>query len=170
MWSIQITGYKETKQIFNMTPLNLHHIRLISIILLVALQITCSTNDKNENDKFVLNIDDTLNYGEKDYNLMREYFNADSVFISTITKGVSVGDTNSMKIQKLLITDYELRDKTGLTDSEINALIFSYHTTKNVLNRFNEIEKRLPKTKAEAIRAKTDSIVNSLESIKKDLK
>ncbi len=153
-----------------MTRLNSNHFGLTSIILLVTLQMTCSTKDKDENDKLVSNIEDTLNYGEKDYDLMREYFSSDSLFISTMTKGISVGDTNSMKIKKLLTTEYESRDKIGLTDSEIDAMILSYYTTKNVIDRFNEIDKRLPKTDAEAIRAKTDSIVNSIESIKKDLK
>jgi hypothetical protein len=38
------------------------------------------------------------------------------------------------------------------------------------MDRFNEIDQRLLKTDAEAIRAKTDSIVKSIEGIKKESK
>jgi hypothetical protein len=143
---------------------------LTSFILIVILQMACSTKYKKENSELLSNIADTLNYGKKDYDLMREYLNSDTSFISVITEGISISDTHSMKVKRLLTTEYELRDKIGLTDSEIDALILSYYTNKNIMDRFNEIDQRLLKTDAEAIRAKTDSIVKSIEGIKKESK
>jgi hypothetical protein len=103
---------------------------LTSFILIVILQMACSTKYKKENSELLSNIADTLNYGKKDYDLMREYLNSDTSFISVITEGISISDTHSMKVKRLLTTEYELRDKIGLTDSEIDALILSYYTNR----------------------------------------
>jgi len=94
-----------------MTRLPSKSFRLISISLIATLQIECST--KKENAVQVSSVVDTLNYEKKDYDLMREYFSADTLLVSNLNKGIEVGDTNSIKFKKLLTTEYELRDKIG---------------------------------------------------------
>ena len=77
---------------------------------------------------------------------MREYFSSDTLFLSNLNKGTEVGDTNSIKIKRLLTYQYESRNKTGIAESEIDALIFSYYAIKKVTDKFKEIESRLPRT------------------------
>lgn len=153
-----------------MTRLNSKFIGLIFTLLIVSLQINCSTKGEKKNTELVFSIVDTLNYEKKDYDLMRGYFNSDSLFLSRLKKGIEQGDSNSIKINKLLTTDYESRHKFGMTDSEIDAIIFSYYASKKVLDRFKEINNELPRTDADAVQRKTDSIINSIEALKKDLK
>ena len=153
-----------------MTRLPSKFFRLISISLIATSQIGCST--KEENAVQVSSVVDTLNYEKKDYDLMREYFSADTLLVSNLNKGIEVGDTNSMRFKKLLITEYELRDKIGISESEIDALIFSHYARKTVLQKFKEIESRLQKAGAdpEAAKRNADSVVSRLEELKQEMK
>ena len=153
-----------------MTRLNLKLVGQIFAFLMASSQISCSTQDKKESADQLSSVLDTLNYGKKDYDLMRAYFNADSLFLSRLDKGIKQGDTSSIKINRLLATDYASRSKIGMTDREIDAMIFLYYTMKNAIERLNEIDNRLPKTDADEISAKTDSIINSIEALKKELR
>ncbi len=155
-----------------MTRLNPKFFRLIFIFLITTLQINCSTQDKKENIAQVSSIVDTLNYEKKDYDLMREYFSSDTLFLSNLNKGIEVGDTNSIKMKKLLTSEYESRDKTGIAESEIDALIFSFYAIKKVTDKFKEIESRLPKTDggADTIQRRTDSTINAIEKLKREMK
>jgi hypothetical protein len=142
-----------------MTRLNSKFFRLILIPLIATLQIKCSIQAKKENTLQVSSILDTLNYEKKDYDLMREYFSSDTSFLSNLNKGIEVGDTNSIKVKKLLTSEYELRQKTGISESEIDALIFSYYAIKTVMDKFQEIESRLHKAGADPDAAKRKSVV-----------
>jgi hypothetical protein len=155
-----------------MTRFNSKFFRPIFISLIATLQINCSTQDKKENIARVSSIVDTLNYEKKDYDLMREYFSSDTLFLSNLNKGIEVGDTNSIKMKKLLASEYESRDKIGIAESEIDALIFSYYAIKNVTDKFKEIESRLSKADggADAVRGKTDSAINAIEKLKREMK
>jgi hypothetical protein len=153
-----------------MTRLNSKFFQEIFIFLIATLQINCSTQDKKENMSQVSSIVDTLNYEKKDYDLMREYFSSDTLFLSNMNKGIVVGDINSIKVKKLLTSKYEARDKTGISESEIDALIYSYYAIKKVTDKFKEIESRLPKTDggADAVRRRTDSTINAIEKLKRE--
>jgi hypothetical protein len=155
-----------------MTRLNSKFCRPIFISLIATLQINCSTQDQRENIEQAASIVDTLNYEKKDYDLMREYFSSDTLFLSNLNKGIEVGDTNSIKINRLLTSEYESRDKTGIAESEIDAFIFSYYAIKKVTDKFKEIENRLPKTNggADAVRRNTDSTINAIEKLKREMK
>ena len=144
--------------------------KLVSAILIATLLEACSPGNSKESEENASTIVDTLNYEKKDYDSMRLYFNADTLFLSTLKKGTELGDTKSVKMKKLLTTEYESRDETGMTESEIDAVILSYYTLKKVTERFKGIESRLPKTGADALRLKTDSLIKSIEKLKKKLK
>ena len=73
-------------------------------------------------------------------------------------------------MQELLATEYEQRDKTGITESEIDAVIYSYYASKKVVDQFKAIESRLPETDADVIRRETDSMINVIEKLKKEMK
>jgi hypothetical protein len=110
---------------------------------------------------------DTLNYGEKDYDLMRAYYKSDTMIMSMLTEKILQGDSDAIKAGELLNTPYALRLNTKIEDSEIDAMIFAYYATKKVKDRFAEIEKTLPpKTSTDSIY----SLMDSLESIRKQLK
>ena len=155
-----------------MVRLNLKFLGSIFIFSIVILQINCSKQNKKEDTAHAPSIIDTLNYEKIDYDLMREYFSSDTFFLLSMNKRIDVGDTNSVKMKKLLKTEYESRDKTGISESQINALIFSYYARKKVTDKFKEIESRLPKTggDADAVRRETDSLINIIEELKQETK
>jgi hypothetical protein len=134
--------------------------------------MTCSTQNKKENIAQVSSILDTLNYEKKDYDSMREYFNTDTLFQSKLSKGIEVGDTSAIKIKNLLTTEYESRDKTGMTEPEIDIIIFSFYAAKEVRGKFNEIESRLRKAVGDpdAAKRKTDSLINRMDKLKQEMK
>jgi hypothetical protein len=142
------------------------HILVICTIVVSLLLSNCSTHDKNQ----ISGLTDTLDYREKDYELMRQYFNSDSLFSLSLNEQVESGDTNSLKLKTLLTVPYDSRKVSRMTDSEIDVLILSYYTAKKTLDRFNEIESTLPKTDPHKIRQETDSMINLLDSLKKELK
>jgi len=142
------------------------HILGIWTITVSVLLINCSTPDKNQNS----DSPDTLNYGEKDYELMRGYFNSDSLFNLALNEQIKNGDTNSLKVKTLLAVPYASRNASRMTDSEIDVLILSYYTADRTLNKFNVIESSLPKTDPHKIREETDSIINLLDSLKARVK
>jgi hypothetical protein len=160
------------KSIQKMTRLNSKFFQLIFISLIATLQINCSTQDKKENSAHVSSIVDTLNYEKKDYDLMREYFSSDTLLLSNLNKGIEAGDTNSINMKKLLTSEYESRDETGIAESEIDALIFSFYAIKKVTDKFKEIESRLPETDgdADAVRRRTDSTINAIDKLKREMK
>src|SRR5688572_24605045 len=166
--------HEDTQEFFDkkMKRLDSKFFQPIFIALIVILQIKCSTQGNKENVVDVSSIVDTLNYEKKDYDLMREYFNSDTLFLSNLDRGIEVGDTNSIKAKKLLTFEYELRDKTGFSESEIDALIFSFYAMKEVRGKFDEIESRLRKTAGDpdAQKRKTDSITNALEKLTQEMK
>src|SRR5688500_18946423 len=149
-----------------MLRLNSKFLRPIFMSLIATLQINCSPQDKKENIAQVSSVVDTLNYEKRDYDLMREYFSSDTLFLSSLNKGIEAGDTNSIKINKLLSSEYESRNETGIAESEIDALIFSYYAIKKVTDKFKEIESRLRKIDggADSVRKRTDSIITQFKS------
>jgi flagellin-like hook-associated protein FlgL len=155
-----------------MVRLNSKPLRPIFISIIATLLINCSTQDKKENAEQISSLVDTLNYEKKDYDLMREYFSSDTVVLSNLNKGVEVGDTNSIKLNKLLASEYESRSKTGVTESEIDALIFSYYAIKKVSDKFEEIESRLQKSNGDAgaVQRRTDSLNTAIEKLKQEMK
>jgi hypothetical protein len=143
---------------------------LAVVILIGILPIACSPGERKESQEQLLTFEDTLNYRKMDYDSMRDYFRTDTLFLSTLSKEIEVGDTNSIKVRKLLMTEFESREKVGLTEAEIEALIFFYHTSKTVTEKFEELESRLSKTDTNAVRVKTDSIVKAIEKLKAEMK
>jgi chromosome segregation ATPase len=154
---------KNDKITFKILPSNFH---------LFNCDFTDNVSTKKENMVQVSSIVDTLNYEKKDYDLMRDYFSADTLLVSNLSKGIQVGDTNSIKFQKLLTTEYELRDKIGICESEIDALIFSHYARKTVMEKFEEIESRLQKAGAdpESAKRKSDSVINRIEELTEEMK
>jgi len=146
---------------------------IICIYLIATLQISCSTDCKNENNAHISPILDTLNYGKKDYDLMRAYFSSDTLTLSNLKKEIEAGNTDAIKLNKLLTSEYELRHKTGVTEPEIKALMFSYYTLKGRMDEFLEIESGLRKagggSDPDAIRKKTDSLINTIEKLKQEM-
>jgi hypothetical protein len=155
-----------------MSRLNSKFLSSTLICLVATLQIYCSGQGKKQDIAQGALIVDTLNYEKKDYDLMREYFSSDTLFLLNLNKGIEIGDTNSIITKKLLTSEYESRDKTGITESEIDALISSYYAIKKVTGKFKEIESRLPKTDggADAVRRRADSTINVIEKLKREKK
>jgi hypothetical protein len=149
-----------------MTELNSKCLLSIFIFLIFTIQTGCSPQDKHPSS-FV----DTLNYKKEDYDLMRDYFNSDTLFLSNVSKGVDIGDTNAIKVRNLLATEYESRDTLRMTESDIDLVIFSYYSMARVKERFKEIESRLQKEvgNSDEVQQKTDSLHTKLEELKKKM-
>jgi hypothetical protein len=143
--------------------------RLITFVLVAISWLSCGTENRKEKGQASAIID-TLNYGKMDYDSMRDYFSTDTLFLSTLSKRIGVGDTNSIKVRKLLATEFESREEVGLTEAEIEALILFSYTSKTVTEKFDELESGLLETDANSVRTRTDSIVKAIEKLKVEMK
>ena len=144
---------------------------VVSITVIAAAQIACSSGSKKESKGQTSTVVDTLNYEKKDYDSMRIYFKADAIFMSALNIGVEDGHLNATKMKKLLATEYESRYETGMTESEIDAVIYYYYYWKKIGKRFEEIESKLPKgdSSLDAIQKRTDSVINIIKKMKEEM-
>jgi hypothetical protein len=148
----------------------LKQVRIQSIVLsFVFFSIGCA-NQSQDQKKLGSQLSDTLNFGEADYNLMREYYNSDSSFQSLVDEKISKGDTNAIKMKELLSTPFSSRSRIGISDQEINVMIYSYYISKKVIDRFNQIDSTLQGVNVESEKGKMDSIINKMEKLKELLK
>lgn len=141
----------------------------IALILLAAVFGSSCSKDRRPLNTNSFFSQDTLNYQREDYDLMREYFRADSAFNRTLDEKIVLGEENAVKIKALLKTEYEFRFDVGIPESEIKSLILAYYTMKKASDRFREIDSNLLKTEVDVLQSKTDSTSSSLESLKKSL-
>jgi hypothetical protein len=56
---------------------------------------------------------------------------------------IETGHSSAARVNRLLHTPYHMRYKSGLKDSDINGMIYSFYISKNVLDKFADIEKQL---------------------------
>jgi hypothetical protein len=150
-----------------MTKLLQVYVTRLFFLLTIIICFRCSTATRKVNEQGAL---DTLTFGQKDYDSMRKYFSHDSLFISALNQKIGTGDSNAIKIKKLLNTPFDLRRNTGMNETEINVAILSYYSSKEVTDKFREIDKTLLMTDTATIRSKTDSILESMDKLKSALK
>lgn len=142
---------------------------LVVTVFTVSTLIGCSGGDKRKDERSAT---DATQFSKMDYDSMRAYFVKDSAFIARLNDAMAAEDAEAGKLKQLLVTEYESRNETGLTDTEINSAILSYNASKQVREKFSNIKKQLPKPEenAETIRRRTDSIVSAIETMKSKLK
>jgi hypothetical protein len=146
--------------------------RQITIFILTFLWtifMSCSSSPSTQQEP-VAKIDDKLSYNEQDYDLMRNYFSSDSLFLATLNKELIAGDTNAIKVKMLLTTPYNARHQTRLTDAEIEIMIEAFYSSSEVVEKFKDIDSSLPNTSADEIRRSTDSIIHRMDELKNSLK
>jgi len=137
-------------------------------MLALTMNMSCGRKSNTENESpFVPG--DELKFNSTAYDSMRRYYSSDTAFILMLTEKINAGDTNAIMVKNLLVTPYESRNATGLNDSKIGTLILGYRVSKRTLDKFSEIENSLPQEDAASIRETTDSVVNSIEEMKRDL-
>ena len=146
-----------------MTKLPQVYLTRLFLLLTVMFFFKCSTATRNVNERGLL---DTLTFGQKDYDSMRKYFSHDSLFMSALDQRIGTGDSNAIKIKMLLGTPFDLRRNCGMNQTEINVAILSYYSSKEVTDKFREIDKTLLVTDTSTIRSETDSILESMNKLK----
>jgi len=133
---------------------------VIALILIVLAVIMYFITQEKHIDSVEKQMFDTLNYDKRDYDLMIAYYNSDTTFKKTLHENIEMGDSSSIVVKQLLQTPYHLRYKSGLKESDINAMIYAYHASKNVLDKFGDIENQLKKLKeANAPKSADDSAI-----------
>jgi hypothetical protein len=144
---------------------------LRNALMIFALTLLTSCGEKpRDNGTLTSELEPEMEFDSMAYDSMRVYYNSDTAFVSMLLSRVHAGDTNALKVKRLLNTPYSSRNSTGLNDSEIGSMVFAYRSSKKVIDRFTEIESALPKNDPDSLRMSTDSIIRSLEELKKDLK
>jgi hypothetical protein len=110
------------------------------ITLSVIAYVVLKKANSNNIAKQVL---DTLSYTEKDYDLMRDFYNSDTAFQKKLGERIQSGDSSAIQFKKLLITSYELRYNAQLEEQDIKGMIYAYQISKNVLDKFSKIDNQL---------------------------
>ena len=86
---------------------------------------------------------DTVAYTEEDYELMRAYFNSDTVFQRMLNENIEAGDIASVHTKEFLSTSYQFRDTTQVEEWQVKAMVQAYRVSTDVLNKFADIKNRL---------------------------
>jgi hypothetical protein len=125
-----------------------------------------------ENNTQNSDVTDIVNYAESEYDSMREYFTEDSLFQAGLATRFTTGDTNLLRIKKLLSTPYSLRNTVEKNDSVIGAMIYAYSAQRNLLERFDEINTNLERTLGDSMEMeeKKAEVMRVLSKMKEQLK
>jgi hypothetical protein len=149
------------------TKLRQVYVTRLLFLLTIIVCFGCSSPTKKVDERIRL---DTLSFGQKDYDSMREYFTHDSLFMAALNQKISAGDSNAIKVKILLNTPFDLRRNAGIDETEIYVAIRSYYLSKEVTNKFSEIDRTLLMADTATIGSETDSILESIDKQKSTLK
>ncbi|HEY9047584.1 MAG TPA: hypothetical protein VIN08_16875 [Ohtaekwangia sp.] len=144
------------------------YLSLYIVYTLIFASACTTSSDKKENE--LRKALDTLTYTEADYDSMRAYYQSNSNIQSILHERINEGDTNAIKIKNLLETPYALRNKTGIPDTTLRVMMFTYRASKKVLHHFDSINRSLQKLKNDSSVIKLDSLIKKIEQLKKGLK
>src|SRR5688572_2548545 len=123
-----------------MLKTNRLYIALILATLTSIVYFILQKDSIRKTDKQML---DTLNYNESDYDLMIAYYSSDTTFKKMLHEKIETGDSSATQVNRLLHTPYHLRHRSGLKESDINGMIYSFYISKEVLDKFANIDKQL---------------------------
>lgn len=130
-------------------PIVLRPIKAIAYIsLCIFLSYACSKRATSEHLK-AAQLLDTLQYGEREYDMMRHYFRNDSLFQNGLEEQLAKGDAYAIKLQTLFDTDFDSRYESKLEQRDIDGLMLSFYAINDVANKFDKIEKLLDSTRAD---------------------
>ena len=144
-------------------------IRLFKVNVWCSLMIITLIACSQFRDEKRQALSEAQTFTKKEYDEMRMYFSADTLMQSELVRAIHKNDSNAILLQKLMATEYEKRSESGISDREIKAMILSYQAVKSFKQKFAKIDSTIPKTNAQEVKQKKDSVLRYLDGVKDKL-